>query len=215
MLETLAACPLCESPHVYAFQQDRRRHYLRCHRCALVTVEPHALPHPVTERREYELHDNDVSSPGYRRFLSRALKPIVERAPPGARGLDFGCGPGPALVAMAGEAGFQMSAYDPLFANDPALLEQRYAFVTCTEVVEHLHHPKHTWRTLANLLETPGWLVVMTQLVTSAEAFKRWRYKDDVTHVAFYAESTLRFVAQTHGLRFQLTSDDVALFTRR
>ena len=43
------------------------------------------------------------------RFLGRLAEPLVERLDPGASGLDFGCGPGPALAAMLTRRGYTVA----------------------------------------------------------------------------------------------------------
>ena len=63
-----------------------------------------------------------MNDAGYRRFLSKLADPLMARLAPGARGLDYGCGPGPALAAMLREAGHEVALYDPFFAPDPAPL---------------------------------------------------------------------------------------------
>ena len=83
---------------------------------------------PVTggERAHYLHHENHPDDPGYRRFLSRLAGTLLERLPPGLGGLDYGCGPGPALAAMLREAGHKVAVYDPFFRPDPAPLRERY-----------------------------------------------------------------------------------------
>ncbi len=104
------------------------------------------------ERAVYELHENSESDPGYRRFLTKLAEPLLARMEPGACGLDFGCGPGPALAKMLEEAGLAVALYDPFFYPDDRLLTQRYDFVTCTEVVEHLYQPAEVFQMLDRLL---------------------------------------------------------------
>ena len=98
-------CPLCSGSTANDFFVDQRRPYLRCGDCALVFVPPAYYLDREAERREYDLHRNEVNDPGYRRFLSRLSEPLLQRLTPGASGLDFGCGPGPALAHMLEEAG--------------------------------------------------------------------------------------------------------------
>ena len=72
-----------------------------------------------------------------------------------ARGLDFGCGPAPALAAMLEEGGCVMNLYDPFYRPDRGSLGQSYQFITATEVVEHLHRPGEELAALWEALE-PG-----------------------------------------------------------
>ena len=108
-------CPLCGEAAPHHYHRDLRREYLQCVRCALVFVPSHYHLDRDAERAEYELHENDPADAGYRRFLSRLVDPLVQRLPDNAAGLDFGCGPGPALAAMLEEQGFSMSLYDPFY----------------------------------------------------------------------------------------------------
>ena len=97
-----------------------------------------------------------MDDPGYRRFLSKLADPLRGRLAPGAHGLDYGCGPGPALAAMLREAGHEMALYDPVYYPDTAPLQARYDFVTCTEVAEHFHAPAQEFDRMGALLRPGG-----------------------------------------------------------
>src|SRR5690606_24896975 len=104
----------------------------------------------------YQTHQNALDDPGYRQHLSHLTTPLLPRLTPGSHGLDYGCGPGPALAAMLGEAGHTMALYDPLFHNDASVLESCYDFITCSEVAEHFHDPAAEFRRLNGLLKPGG-----------------------------------------------------------
>ncbi|WP_206613551.1 class I SAM-dependent methyltransferase [Parahaliea mediterranea] len=213
MSETLH-CPLCDSAATETFYQDRRRPYLRCARCALVFVPPAFHLDREAEKAEYDLHDNQVDDPLYRRFLSRLAQPLRERLPPAARGLDFGCGPGPALAAMLEEAGHRVALYDPFYYPNGAALQGEYDFICATEVVEHLHRPGAELERLWQCLRPGGWLGVMTKLVRNREAFAGWHYKNDPTHVCFFSATTWRWWAAQQGAQLVLVGADVILLGR-
>jgi len=196
------------------FARVHDRDYHRCPTCALTTVHALQLPRRERERAEYELHENDPGDAGYRRFLARLADPLVERLRPGARGLDYGCGPGPTLSVMLQEQGFPVTLWDPLFRPDQAVLTARYDFVTCTETVEHFHHPRREFDRLVGLLEPSGWLAVMTEVLDDDDRFAGWWYLRDVTHVAFYRTETLRWIAARYELELHRPHDNVALFRR-
>jgi hypothetical protein len=166
------------------------------------------------EKAVYALHDNHPDDPGYRRFLCRLAAPLLECLPPGSSGLDFGCGPGPALDRMMEESGMQMSLYDPYFCPDTTALDKRYDFVTCTEVVEHLHHPAAVFRQLDSLLLPGGFLGVMTCFQTDDARFANWHYRRDPTHVVFYRQATLQWLAGHHGWHLDVPAKDVAIFRK-
>lgn len=207
-------CPLCARDRVAWFSRDRRREYLRCTDCGLVFVAPGYHLDREAEKAEYDLHRNDVDDPGYRAFLSRLAGPLLERIPAAARGLDFGCGPGPALAAMLEEAGHKIALYDIFYQPDSAVLQRRYQFVTASEVVEHLHHPGAVLDQLWELLEAGGYLGVMTKLVRDAEAFARWHYKNDPTHVCFFSEQSWQWWAQAHDAGLERIGADVILLRK-
>lgn len=211
----MTPCPLCASRDTRPFHRDARRDYLRCARCALVFVPPRQRLGPLEERAAYDKHRNFPHDPGYRRFLSRLFDPLRERLAPGARGLDFGAGPGPTLSVMFEEAGHPMAIYDPFYAPHPAVLEHRYDFITASEVAEHLFAPGRELERLAAMLEEGGWLGLMTKRVTSAEAFARWHYILDPTHVCFFSEASLEWLAESLDMSLELPAADVALLRKR
>lgn len=208
------ACPLCRRGHTQLYHQDSKRNYYQCQQCALVFVEPCSLPKPDEEKALYECHENHVDDPGYRKFLNKLVAPLMERIQPASQGLDFGCGPGPALAAMLGEAGHRMAVYDPFFADSPEVLDQTYDFVTCTEAIEHFHVPAKEWQLLLSMVKPGGYLGIMTKLVLDAERFASWHYKLDPTHVSFFSRATFEFLAQRDGLMLEFVADDALLLRK-
>lgn len=201
-------CPLCsECFDVHSF--DEHRAALRCGRCRLVYVPASQLPSLELERAHYRLHNNDVNDAAYRKFLSRALDPVLRRVAPGSSGLDFGCGPGPALAAMLQEHGYHVQLYDPAFYPDQAPLRAAYDFITCTEVIEHCHDAAKVWKQLVQMLKPSGWLVVMTKRLVEGANFGSWHYARDPTHVRFYSEATFHWVAQRWQCQLHIEGDDV------
>ncbi|PAV27133.1 methyltransferase family protein [Tamilnaduibacter salinus] len=209
----LTRCTVCDGP-VRPFQTVRGIDYWRCGHCEATIMDPAHWPTLSDEQAVYDLHENDVRDPGYRRFLSKLVDPLLEQIPPGSDVLDFGCGPGPALAAMLSEAGMRVAGYDPIYAPDPALLDRRWPVITATEVIEHLHDPGATFQQLDACLEPGGWLAVMTCFQTDDERFANWHYRRDPTHVVFYREHTLATVAARHGWSLTVPRKDVALFQK-
>ncbi len=207
-------CPLCDSAGAVPYCSDRRRPYLQCGECRLVFVPPGYRLDRAAEKAEYDLHRNEVDDPGYRSFLSRLATPMLERLAPGARGLDFGCGPGPALAHMLREAGMEVALYDSFYRPDEAVLADRYDFICATEVVEHLHHPGRELARLWSLLHSGGCLGVMTKLVRDRDAFAGWHYKNDPTHVCFFSADTWRWWARDRGAALEIIGADVILLEK-
>lgn len=209
-LET-TRCPLCLSADLAALPGVSGRAYAECADCGLAFLRRADLPSVERARAEYALHCNQIDDANYRAFLDRLAAPLCDRLTAGARGLDYGCGPGPALVAMLGERGFDCRGYDPLFADHSELLHQHYDFITCTEVAEHFAEPRAEFEGLRGMLKPGGWLAVMTQWRRDQHDFARWRYVHDPTHVAFYRERSLRWVADWLGLAFDSPGPNLAL----
>jgi hypothetical protein len=180
----------------------------------LVFVAPEFYLGPEREKAEYDLHENSADDGGYRQFLSRLSVPLCERLTNKQQGLDFGCGPGPVLSLMLEQAGHSVALYDPYYRPQTALLAAHYDFITATEVVEHLYHPGAELETLWQMLKAGGYLGLMTKLVRDRDAFSRWHYKNDPTHVCFFSAPTWRWWAQEHGASLEILGSDVILLQR-
>lgn len=216
--ETDNICPLCGSLEASLLHRDLstrwRREFRRCPTCDLAFVPPSFHLTAEEERARYLLHRNDAHDPGYRAFLRRLWDVLKPRLPPGARGLDYGAGPGPALAAIMREDGFDVRVYDPFFHPDDAALCDSYDFVTCTETAEHFRSPAKEFRRLDALTGTPGWLGVMTGMLDTWDAFSGWHYHMDPTHVCFYSRATMLWIAERHGWQVLFPRKDVVLFRK-
>lgn len=213
--ERADSCPLCHAAATDCFHSDQRRSYYRCTACGLIHVPKEYHLTPAEERRRYDTHQNSPADSGYRNFLGRLLTPLLPRLSPGLQGLDFGCGPGPTLSVMLQEHGYAMAVYDPFYANDPAVLDRSYDFVTCTEAIEHFARPDVEWRRLLSLLNDGGRLAIMTAFHDEHQDFADWYYKNDPTHVGFYSMMTFEWLARRDGLRAEFFGDSVVILTRQ
>lgn len=189
-------CPVCRDNQCERFARVEPRVYWRCIRCLCTFLDPAQLPDARTERAEYDKHQNDPLDAGYRGFLRRLFDPLSERLAPASRGLDYGCGPGPALAMMLREAGHEVAIYDPIYAPAERVLRAQYDFVTCTEVVEHFHHPAREFERLHAMLQPGGWLGIMTRFQTDDARFVQWHYRRDPTHVVFYRAETMAWLGR-------------------
>lgn len=212
-MSSTACCPLCASHHSYPLPVAGKR-YHRCRQCELVWLDAGDHLDEAAEKAVYDGHDNRVDDPRYRTFLMRAFGEVLARVPAPASGLDFGCGPGPALIAMGREAGYRMAGYDKFYADEPALLVQEYDFITSTEVIEHIAEPRVALDLLWRCLKPGGILVLQTQRVLGDERFKTWRYRHDPTHIVFFAEASFRTLAASWQAEVEFPHADVALFTK-
>jgi len=104
-----------------------------------------------------------------------------------------------------------MAIYDPFYAPDLSVLETQYAFVTATEVAEHLHHPGRDLNKLWSCLKPGGTLGIMTKLALNQEAFRKWHYKNDPTHVCFFTRASFAWLGAQWQAELLFPAQDVIL----
>jgi SAM-dependent methyltransferase len=207
-------CTVCRQGELRDFAEIEGRLYHRCPSCQATLLAAEHLPTSEIERAHYLHHENDVMDPGYRAFASKLVEPLAGKLEQGARGLDYGCGPGPVAAVMLRERGFAVELFDPFFVPDEAALARTYDFILCVEVVEHFHRPADEFDRLGAILNPGGILAIMTCFQDDDDAFARWHYRRDPTHVAFYREQTLGHVASQRGWSCEFPARDVALLKR-
>ena len=212
-------CSLCGHTGISFYHYDTTRDYLNCQTCNLVFVPPAQHLSGTDEKACYDLHDNKPGDPGYRRFLDRLFTPLNQRLVPNSLGLDFGCGPGPALAQMFEEAGHSVALYDPYYAPNESVLSAQYDFITLSEVVEHLAEPGKELDCLWNSLAPGGWLGIMTKRIRDQEAFRTWHYIIDPTHVSFFSEATFQWLTRRWSsmgtpASLVITGNDVVLIKK-
>ena len=209
-------CPLCQFNNSKLFYRDEQRSYSRCPRCKLIFVSRNDLLSKKQEKARYDLHENNPEDEGYRNFLNQFLEPMIQRiGPPPLKGLDFGSGPDPVLSKMLEARGYDMTLYDPYYAQNPIVLEKKYDFVTCTETFEHFYHPGKEWELLYCLFKHGGWLGIMTQLVEDLQDFPDMHYITDMTHVTFYSRETFIYLAEKGNLHVEFEQDNLIFFQKQ
>lgn len=215
MTQYKGGCPLCEEKDLVFYHKDKKREYWQCRICDVVFVPPQFHLNNIEEKAEYDLHQNSSDDTGYRKFLERILQPVLKQIPEKSVGLDFGCGPGPTLSKMFEERGHDMRLYDVYYFPEESALNCQYDFVTTSEVVEHLAHPMEVFSQLWQIVKEEGVLAVMTKRVQGREAFSSWHYKNDPTHITFYSESTVRWLAERLNAELEIAGSDVFLLKKR
>ena len=186
--------------------------YWRCDVCRLTFLSSESYLPPEDELARYLLHENSPEDRRYREFLSRLTDHLIPKLQPGAQGLDFGSGPGPTLSVILEERGFAMELYDPFFAPNTAPLERTYDFITCTETVEHFYQPAKEFHLIDRLLRCNAWLGIMTEILESDENFANWWYHREPTHVCFYKQETMEWIATQYDWKLDCPRKNVTLF---
>jgi len=207
-------CPLCGSDNTVLIPNTGKQVYSSCNICGLTSLSQDQLLEPDEEQFRYEQHNNNPDDPRYREFLGKLFLPLQPLLKQGTFGLDFGCGPGPALALMFRESGYRMNTYDPYFANDPSALRKHYDFITATEVFEHLYNPFKEIELLFSLLKPKGILGVMTKLLKHEIDFPSWFYRNDTTHVSFYTKKTWEWISRHWNADILALDDNIVILRK-
>lgn len=205
------ACPLCYSSGTHHYFEDKMRSYRNCSECHLIFVPAQYHVTSQMEKEIYDLHQNSPEDAGYRQFLNKLLIPLCRKLKPQAEGLDFGCGPGPTIKPMLEAQGFIVENYDIYYYQQEKALHKKYDFITTTEAIEHFNQPRKELELLDSLLRSGGSLGIMTKRPTNLEAFSRWHYKNDQTHICFFSEKTFQWIASFFNYKLELPGPDTAI----
>jgi len=204
-------CRLCGSD-AEAFQAGGTT-YAECRECSYTGVDPAEIPAAEAEVARYRLHRNSYDDERYRVWIAEFLDATAAFLPAGGRVLDFGSGPEPVPARLLAERGCRVTIYDPYFAPGTAWRKSGWDAIMVHEVAEHLADPLPVFLELASLLVPGGALCVRTRFppvgldtgttVDRAE-FARWRYRMDETHVGFFSERSMEWLASRLGLSLAL-----------
>ena len=207
-------CLLCTEPSVKLFLEVDDKIYWKCGHCLFIFLDFKFRLSSSEEKSRYQEHNNDIHNSDYRLFLSKLFEPLRAKLGARSRGLDFGCGPGPALAEMFKEEGYQMDIYDPFFFKDDVIFSKKYDFITCTEAIEHFFEPAKELKRLDSILVKEGFLGLMTTFLTDEKDFGQWYYRKDPTHVAFYQPKTFEVIASMMDWSYEIPTKDVVIFKK-
>src|SRR5690606_11251438 len=156
-------CSLCKG-FTTEFLIYENRKFVQCEKCKAILLLPEFFLNAEVEKSRYALHNNDVTDPRYKNFVSPITSHITENFPTWSTGLDFGCGTGPVAAVELQKRGYSVKLYDPFFEDHPEVLSKKYNFIICCEVMEHFHHSHREFQLLSNLLLPGGKLYCKTIL---------------------------------------------------
>ncbi len=192
-----APCPLCCHAGRQAVHAHRRYFY-HCRECDLVWVPATQHIDVDAERARYLTHNNTIDNAGYAAMLSRPIESLRKHDPDARRILDYGSGPAPVFVELLHRAGYDAVGYDPLFSPDVDL-SRPFDAVVSIETFEHFAGPRAEIDRIGTLLRPGGCLVIMTRFHSGPEMIADWWYARDVTHVAFYSDTTIDWICRVLG----------------
>lgn len=191
-------CPLCNSPGDILYQNNKQLFY-QCKNCYGIYIDENTRPDWEAEKARYILHNNDVNDKKYQNFVSNITSAIMKDFTQKDKGLDFGAGTGPVISKVLNDNGFCIVQYDPFFHNYPELLNEKYDYIACCEVIEHFYNPQKEFSLLKKLLRQNGKLYCMTDIYDESIDFHKWYYKNDPTHVFIYHKNTIQWIKKEFG----------------
>ena len=214
MKQIIAHCPLCTNDkNLLATRSINKRDFFLCPVCYLIFVDEKYLIAANDEKVRYEAHENGIEQAGYVDFLNKAIQPGLKYLKTGMEGLDFGCGPAPTLSILLERENIKCLNYDPFFFSE--MPKGKFDFVYATECFEHFYCPKKEIETIANMLLPGGYLIIMTYLWDNSENFPSWHYTNDITHVVFYHQKTIDFIASEFGFELlEIINNRVIIFRK-
>ena len=177
--------------------------YYHCNHCGYIFKSPECYQDFTTQKERYNLHENDENDPGYQAYFQRFLDftlPLLDKP---KTALDFGCGRSSLLASLLKKEAIDCDYYDPIYHPDTLDEKKKYDLIVSTEVFEHLHQPREVFESLLNRLEEGGYLALQTQFhPNEVEAFKKWYYHQDPTHIVFFTAQTFRVLCKAYGCTF-------------
>ena len=183
-------CIVCKNSNTEVFGHFDNKKYWKCGICKAIYLDKRNYLNSKEEYAHYLTHNNDIEDERYKLFLSKLMNPLIKELKENSTGLDYGCGPGPALAKMLEEIGHKIYVYDPFFFPIHENLSKKYDFICCTETIEHFHDPYKEFHNFNELIINKGVIGLMTNFYTDDNLFEDWYYRKDPTHVVFYCEET-------------------------
>ena len=200
-------CRLCRSSDCRLFHDDGRRTFFHCSGCGLAFVPPDNFISLDEERRRYDLHDNSEDQEGYVRFLRETITAVEKCCRRSGKILDYGSGKNAVLTGLLNDIGYDCTAFDPLYEIGAKALVKQFDAVILCEVVEHLRDLRREIRTLKSVITQKGKLVVRTKLRPSLKKFPAWWYKNDLTHINFFNDRSIRLFGALLGKPAEIKAD--------
>lgn len=208
------ACPLCGHGTTF-FYSDKHSAFNQCLYCHSLVMPANNLPSREREKARYLEHDNDVNDRRFQTFVAPITQAVQHNfIPETSTGLDFGCGHAPVISHVLQQQGYDIRAYDPIFANQIDLLAHQYDYICCCEVIEHFHQPQKMFDQLYSMLLPGGKLYCMTALYHEQRDFKSWQYKNDPTHVFIYHRDAIKYIQQRFGFEDVTIDERLITFTK-
>jgi SAM-dependent methyltransferase len=196
-------CHICNRQTEFFIHEKTNITYYHCKSCEYIFKSPECYQDFTVQKERYNLHENDENDEGYKAYFQRFLDYILPLAGKPNSALDFGCGKSSLLASLLDKEGIECDYYDPIYHPNTLSDDKKYELIVSTEVFEHLHQPREVFESLLGRLEEGGYLALQTQFhPNDTEAFKKWYYHQDPTHIVFFTAQTFRVLCEIYGCEF-------------
>jgi len=201
-------CLICGNETVSVVDTQIKVTYSVCNNCHFIHKDKEFHVDRKEENRQYSLHNNSFESEGYVKIFVDLIHDYIKPLGITKKVLEYGSGPGPVLKELLVREGYSVFDFDPYFNDNLEYQDNMYELITSTEVVEHFNNPLADFKHLSSLLESKGYLVIMTRFRTmELPEFLNWWYRRDTTHVSFYTLKTLEVIAKKFNLNLVTTNN--------
>lgn len=199
-------CILCgcnDTKAVTVKNRKKIKNFFRCTGCGFCFLEREQLLGLGEERERYLFHQNSEDNLGYVKWLSGIVDntaKVIDLS--GKKILDYGCGHTPVLPQILKSKNPEITDIDyyDLYFYPDLDVTKRYSCIFSIEVFEHFRDVYNEIKRAFSLLEEGGYFVVSTGFLPSEDKFASWWYIQDATHISFYSEQTLNWIAKTFSL---------------
>jgi 2-polyprenyl-3-methyl-5-hydroxy-6-metoxy-1,4-benzoquinol methylase len=114
---------------------------------------------------------------------------------PGSGVLDFGSGEEAALCQLLSKKGINCYAYDPLFCKNLQDNGSGFDIIILCEVIEHIRDIRAELELINKHLSEDGKVILRTQTCGDITKFAGWWYAQDLTHINFFNQKSLKAAA--------------------
>ena len=196
-------CHICNQTCDTFVDEKTAIEYGYCESCQYIFKSSEHYQDFSAQKERYNLHENDENDEGYQAYFQRFLNftlPLVGKL---ETALDFGCGASSLLAKLLEKEGVACDYYDPIYHPDTLDNSKKYELIVSTEVFEHLHQPRVVFESLIDRMEEGGYLALQTQFhPNNIEAFKKWYYHQDPTHIVFFTAKTFKVMCEKFACEF-------------